>query len=146
MFSFFIFKKGETPHSVSLFAYHRMVDEVKPGDRVEITGIYRVSSIRVSTVQKTVKSVFKSYIDVLHFQKIEIDAKLSTLEQNVPQNVDKELVDSEDEAEKYIQKKKMLFHFIFFFQIKGSSISNTIYSRNYGENQSQRIRIKSMGS
>jgi len=32
---------GETPHSVNVFAFDDLVDVVKPGDRVEITGIFK---------------------------------------------------------------------------------------------------------
>lgn len=33
--------QGETPHTVTVFAFGDLVDVAKPGDRVEITGIYR---------------------------------------------------------------------------------------------------------
>ena len=33
--------EGETPHSVTLFAFDNLVDVARPGDRVEVTGILR---------------------------------------------------------------------------------------------------------
>lgn len=33
--------EGETPHAVSLFAFDDLVDAVRPGDRVDVTGIFR---------------------------------------------------------------------------------------------------------
>ncbi len=33
--------EGETPHTVSLYAYDELVDVARPGDRVDITGVYR---------------------------------------------------------------------------------------------------------
>lgn len=33
--------EGETPYTVSLFAFADLVDSVRPGDRLEVTGIFR---------------------------------------------------------------------------------------------------------
>ncbi|PHH60102.1 hypothetical protein CDD81_2104 [Ophiocordyceps australis] len=60
---------GQTPHSVSVCVYNELVDYCKAGDRVELTGIFRVSPVRVNPRQRTIKSVFKTYVDVLHVQK-----------------------------------------------------------------------------
>ncbi|KAJ4424835.1 MCM DNA helicase complex subunit [Gnomoniopsis sp. IMI 355080] len=74
---------GQTPHSVSVCVYDELVDFCKAGDRVQITGIFRVSPVRVNPRQRAVKSIYKTYVDVLHVQKVDkkkmgIDA--STLE------------------------------------------------------------------
>ncbi|KDP41741.1 hypothetical protein JCGZ_26759 [Jatropha curcas] len=61
--------EGGTPHTVSLLMHDKLVDAVKPGDRVEVTGIYRAMSVRVGPTQRTVKSLFKTYIDCLHIKK-----------------------------------------------------------------------------
>ncbi|GAB2225111.1 hypothetical protein Droror1_Dr00005898 [Drosera rotundifolia] len=60
---------GGTPHTVSLLMHDKLVDSGKPGDRVEVTGIYRAMSVRVGPTQRTVKSLFKTYIDCLHLKK-----------------------------------------------------------------------------
>lgn len=62
---------GQTPHSVSVCVYNELVDYCKAGDRVELTGIFRVSPVRVNPRQRAVKSVFKTYVDVLHVQKVD---------------------------------------------------------------------------
>lgn len=62
---------GQTPHSVSLCAYDELVDLCKAGDRVEITGIFRCSPVRVNPKQRALKNVFKTYIDVVHIQKVD---------------------------------------------------------------------------
>lgn len=62
---------GQTPHSVSMCAYNDLVDLCKAGDRVEITGIFKASPVRVNPKQRTQKSIFKTYIDVLHVQKVD---------------------------------------------------------------------------
>lgn len=74
---------GQTPHSVSICVYDDLVDFCKAGDRVQCTGIFRVSPVRVNPRQRAVKSIYKTYVDVLHVQKVDkkkmgIDA--STLE------------------------------------------------------------------
>ncbi|KAG8364363.1 hypothetical protein BUALT_Bualt19G0121000 [Buddleja alternifolia] len=61
--------EGGTPHTVSLLMHDRLVDSGKPGDRVEVTGIYRAMSVRIGQTQRTVKSIFKTYIDCLHIKK-----------------------------------------------------------------------------
>ncbi|KAG4967030.1 hypothetical protein AAZX31_12G037500 [Glycine max] len=61
--------EGGTPHTVSLLMHDKLVDNAKPGDRVEVTGIYRAMSVRVGPTQRTVKSLFKTYIDCLHIKK-----------------------------------------------------------------------------
>ena len=37
--------------------------------RVAVTGIYRATPLRVNPRQRNVKAVYKTYIDVMHFQK-----------------------------------------------------------------------------
>ncbi|KAI0522835.1 hypothetical protein KFK09_005220 [Dendrobium nobile] len=61
--------EGGTPHTVSILMHDKLVDTGKPGDRVEITGVYRAMSVRVGPTQRTVKSIFKTYIDCLHLKK-----------------------------------------------------------------------------
>ncbi|KAK4614163.1 DNA replication licensing factor mcm4 [Fulvia fulva] len=60
---------GQTPHSVSLCAYDELVDTCKAGDRVEITGIFKCNQVRVNPRQRSVKNLFKTYVDCLHVQK-----------------------------------------------------------------------------
>ncbi|KAJ6906206.1 hypothetical protein NC652_023837 [Populus alba x Populus x berolinensis] len=60
---------GGTPHTVSLLMHDKLVDAGKPGDRIEVTGIYRAMSVRVGPTQRTVKSLFKTYVDCLHIKK-----------------------------------------------------------------------------
>ncbi|NXL43950.1 MCM4 factor, partial [Podilymbus podiceps] len=60
---------GQTPHTVALFAHNDLVDKVQPGDRVNVTGIYRAVPIRVNPRVSNVKSVYKTHIDVIHYRK-----------------------------------------------------------------------------
>ncbi|KAL2872565.1 vacuolar transporter chaperone 4 [Aspergillus lucknowensis] len=77
---------GQTPHSVSLCVYDELVDVCKAGDRVEVTGIFRSNPVRINPRQRTQKSLFKTYIDVLHVQKIDrkkLGIDVSTVEQEL---------------------------------------------------------------
>jgi DNA replication licensing factor MCM4 len=38
---------------------------------MEVTGIYRAQAMRVKATQKTLKSVYRTYIDVIHFKRTE---------------------------------------------------------------------------
>ncbi|KAL9621867.1 MAG: hypothetical protein Q9160_003688 [Pyrenula sp. 1 TL-2023] len=77
---------GQTPHSVSLCAYDELVDTCKAGDRIEVTGIFRCNPVRINPRQRTIKSLFKTYVDVLHIQKVDkrkLGIDVSTVEQEI---------------------------------------------------------------
>ena len=61
--------EGETPHTVSMCVFDSLVDEAKPGDRVEITGVYRAVPIRAAPNMRILKAVYKTYVDVIHVRK-----------------------------------------------------------------------------
>ena len=63
--------EGETPHSVTLFAHDHLVDMAKPGDRITITGIYKVEGMRVNPHIRLLKSVYKTFIDAIHISRDE---------------------------------------------------------------------------
>lgn len=62
---------GQTPHSVSLCVYDELVDYCKAGDRVQVTGVYRSVPVRVNPLQRALKNLFKTYVDVVHVQKVD---------------------------------------------------------------------------
>ena len=62
---------GQTPHTVSLCIYDELVDICKPGDRVSVTGIFRSVPVRVNPRMRTIKTLFKTYLDVLHVRRNE---------------------------------------------------------------------------
>ncbi|KAL0066863.1 MCM DNA helicase complex subunit [Marasmius tenuissimus] len=66
---------GQTPHTVSLSVYDELVDVAKPGDRVVVTGVFRTTPVRVNPRQRSLKSLFKTYIDIVHI-KIGADGTL----------------------------------------------------------------------
>ncbi|XP_035785271.1 DNA replication licensing factor MCM4-like isoform X1 [Anopheles albimanus] len=66
---------GQTPHNVLLMAHEDLVDKVQPGDRVTVTGIYKAIPLQENPRQTSMKSVYRTHIDVLHFRKVD-DKKL----------------------------------------------------------------------
>ncbi|CAH0049619.1 unnamed protein product [Clonostachys solani] len=62
---------GQTPHSVSIVAYNDLVDFCKAGDRIQVTGIFRVNPVRVNPRQRALKSVHKTFVDMVHVQKVD---------------------------------------------------------------------------
>lgn len=61
--------EGETPQTTQMCAYEDLVDYVKPGDRVEVVGIYRAHGIRLYPNQRTLKNIYRTYIDVIGYVK-----------------------------------------------------------------------------
>ncbi|KAK6121468.1 hypothetical protein DH2020_044792 [Rehmannia glutinosa] len=106
--------EGGTPHTVSLLMHDRLVDAGKPGDRVEVTGIYRAMSVRIGQTQRTVKSIFKAstssslmpfstYIDCLHLKTIDksrmyVEDSMVT-ENEASRNDNESTLDIEDKVE-----------------------------------------------
>lgn len=72
--------EGETPQTIHLCAYEDLVDYVKPGDRVEVIGIYKAMGIRINSYKRTLKNVYRTYIDVINFVKT--DAKRVNVDSN----------------------------------------------------------------
>lgn len=61
---------GRTPASLAVYCFDDLVDAAVPGDRIEATGILRAQSVRVNPRATRVRSVYKTYLDVLHFRRI----------------------------------------------------------------------------
>ena len=61
--------QGETPQSVCMYAHEELFDAVKPGDKVEVTGIYKAIPVRVNRKMSTVRDVFRTFIEVIHYRR-----------------------------------------------------------------------------
>jgi DNA replication licensing factor MCM4 len=88
-------------------AYDDLVDLCKAGDRVEITGIFKATPVRVNPRQRTLKSIYKTYVDVLHIQKVDkkrMGIDVSTVDQDISEqvagNIEETRKVSEEEEEK----------------------------------------------
>merc|ERR1711881_89121 len=60
---------GQTPHSVTMQCFDSLVDAAQPGDRVTITGIYRAQQVRFAARARAVKTVCRTFVDVVHCMK-----------------------------------------------------------------------------
>eukprot|EP00931_Biecheleriopsis_adriatica_P055091 TRINITY_DN3249_c0_g1_i4.p1 TRINITY_DN3249_c0_g1~~TRINITY_DN3249_c0_g1_i4.p1 ORF type:complete len:891 (-),score=193.44 TRINITY_DN3249_c0_g1_i4:134-2806(-) len=57
--------EGETPQNVAVCVFDDLVDQVRPGDRVEVTGIYRAAPVRPIRNWKMCSSVYRTFIDAI---------------------------------------------------------------------------------
>lgn len=75
--------EGETPQTISMYAYDGLVDVAKPGDRVEVTAIYRASAVRKIATRRTTQAIYKTFLDVLHFRSIQKGANVEARNRNL---------------------------------------------------------------
>jgi DNA replicative helicase MCM subunit Mcm2 (Cdc46/Mcm family) len=70
---------GQTPASVVTFCFDNLVDACQPGDKVEVTGVLKAQPVRVHPRVTRLKSIYKTYVDVIHFRPITgMEGKTST--------------------------------------------------------------------
>lgn len=79
---------------MNLIVYDDFVDECKPGDEIQIIGIYWAEGIRVQRNQTKLNSTFRSYIDVV---SIVYDSKNKVvLDNEVHEDKDKAIFSEEE--------------------------------------------------
>ena len=76
--------EGETPCTIHMCSYEDLVDYVKPGDRVEVIGIYKAMGVRVDSSRRTLKNVYRTYVDVISY--IKTDRKRVNVDTNEEKN------------------------------------------------------------
>ena len=64
-------EEGSTPSSLNVIAYDSNVDSFRPGDRVEVIGIYRTHPLRIDKKATHLMSVFDTYIDLISVNLLE---------------------------------------------------------------------------
>ena len=64
---------GDTPSSMTILAYDSNVDGMRPGDRVEVVGIYKTQGQKVKKNRNALKAVFNTYVDLISFRVIQED-------------------------------------------------------------------------
>ncbi|ORX45319.1 MCM-domain-containing protein [Hesseltinella vesiculosa] len=90
---------GQTPQNVTLCMYDELVDVAKPGDRLEITGVFRGVPVRVNPRQRTIRSLFRTYLDVVHIKRT--NQKRMQVDKTLQSEMDKVPYEESDEIETY---------------------------------------------
>lgn len=75
---------GQTPHTVSMCVYDCLVDFARPGDKVEVTGIYRAAPVKVSARTRKIKTQFRTFIDVVHIRRSSCERLTMALPDETP--------------------------------------------------------------
>lgn len=121
---------GQTPHSVSLCAYEELVDVCKAGDRIEVTGIFRSNPVRINPRQRTIKALFKTYIDVLHIQKVDkrrLGIDVSTIEQELSEQVAGDVEETRKVTEEEEDRIKATSRRGDVYEILARSLAPSVY-------------------
>ncbi|KAJ3113694.1 hypothetical protein HDU96_003059 [Phlyctochytrium bullatum] len=120
---------GQTPYTVSLCTYDDLVDQAKPGDRVEVTGIFRAIPLRTNPRNRTIKALFRTYVDVVHIRKTDprrmtVDKSILT-ENEFDNNLDQvDCVNVDEHDEQRIQE---LSHRTNLYELLARSIAPSIW-------------------
>lgn len=56
---------GETPQNVAVVVFDDLVNQVRPGDRVQVTGIYRAAPVQRIRSWRMCSSVYRTYVDAI---------------------------------------------------------------------------------
>merc|ERR1719356_1015863 len=75
--------EGETPQNVAVCVFDDLVDQVRPGDRIEVTGIYRASAVRPNKNWRQCSAVYRVYVDAISIaaeRKGRVDANADDFE------------------------------------------------------------------
>ncbi|KAH7419699.1 MCM2/3/5 family-domain-containing protein [Cadophora sp. MPI-SDFR-AT-0126] len=121
---------GQTPHSVSMCAYDELVDLCKAGDRVEITGIFKASPVRVNPRMRTLKSTYKTYIDILHIQKVDkkrMGIDVSTVDQDLSEQITGNIEETRKVSEEEEEKIKATAARPDIYELLSRSLAPSIY-------------------
>ena len=90
-----------------IVSHEEHVDNVKPGDRVEVTGVYRAQGVRVNSAKRTLNNIYRTFIDVVNFVKS--DTRRYALADEGAKNAEEEVaaLDSEHKTFSPEQIEKM---------------------------------------
>lgn len=120
---------GQTPHSVSLCVYDELVDSMRPGDKIEATGIFRSTPVRVNARQRVLRSLYKTFLDVVHIKKtdkrrLNIDTSLN-VDSDISRKQDVE--ETRKITEDDIIKIKSVANRLDVYELLARSVAPSIY-------------------
>ncbi|KAI5172115.1 DNA replication licensing factor MCM4 [Nematocida sp. LUAm3] len=61
---------GTVPGTISVIATSVLSDQLIPGDKVKLAGIYRAAPIKLNYLHSTIKSSFRTYLEAVSFTKL----------------------------------------------------------------------------
>ncbi|MCP8716504.1 MAG: minichromosome maintenance (MCM) 2/3/5 family protein [Asgard group archaeon] len=120
---------GQTPHSINLCVYDELVDSCRAGDRVEVCGIFRSTPVRANPRQRALKSLYKTYLDIVHIKKIDkrrLGGDISTLEHEVAEK-DQEVEQVRKITAEEIEKIKEISERDDLYEVLARSLAPSIY-------------------
>jgi len=108
--------EGETPQNVAVCVFDDLVDQVRPGDRVEVTGIYRAAPVRPIRNWKACSSIYRTFVDAISLasektsQRIEApqDDFLASQGRTVPRLSEERDLDPKQMSEEDIKMNKSI--------------------------------------
>lgn len=142
---------GQTPHTVSLCVYDELVDLAKPGDRIVVTGIFRSIPVRLNPLQRSIKALFKTYVDCVHVKRTNVgrmgydastrdgkvkpsgvgvggeDDDMEILQGTVPEDAGNDIDMNYSAAEKMEQELVELSHHPDIYDMLARSMAPSIY-------------------
>lgn len=119
---------GQTPHSVTLCVYDELVDSCRAGDRVEVTGIFKSSPVKVNSRQRALRALYKTYLDVVHIKKTNgkrLSPDESTLETELKEQ--QEVKETKQLSQKTIEKIKKVAQREDIYELLSRSVAPSIY-------------------
>lgn len=120
---------GQTPHSINLCVYDELVDSCRAGDRIEVCGIFRSLPVRANARQRGLKSLYKTYLDVVHIKKIDkkrLAPDTTTLQLEVTDR-EQEVEQVRKLSEKDIAKIKDISQRDDLYELLARSLAPSIY-------------------
>jgi DNA replication licensing factor MCM4 len=121
---------GQTPHSVSICVYDELVDVCRAGDRIEVTGIFKANQVRVNPRQRSIKNVFKTYVDSVHVQKVDkkrLGIDVSTIEEEMADQIAGEAPEVRKISEEEEAKIKQTSRRSDVYELLSRSLAPSIY-------------------
>jgi DNA replication licensing factor MCM4 len=121
---------GQTPQTVSLCMYDDLVDAAKAGDRLEVSGVYRAIPVRINGRQRTVKQIFRTYLDVIHVKRT--DKKRMTVDKSIVNDSEYQVAFDESDQlkeldEAQIHELKELSQRPDIYNLLSASVAPSIY-------------------
>ncbi|KAF3188239.1 DNA replication licensing factor, mcm4 component [Orbilia oligospora] len=110
-----------------------MVDVCKAGDRVEVTGIFRGVPVRVNPRQRSVKSLFKTYIDAVHIQKVDkkrLGLDVTTMEGSMADKVSADVDEVRKITEAEIEKIKEVGARYDVYELLSRSLAPSVFEND----------------